>query len=105
MLVTSPAFQTIDRVRERLQISSEKLGQIIDFLMENGLIEKKQNRLIPKNIDVHLERDSPLIAKHHTNWRMQAIRSLDQELPNELHYSLACKVAARDNAEAAANSD
>lgn len=96
MLPTIPGFQTPEKIRERLNIQESKVEDVIEFLLAHGLLEKKQNRLHAKLLDLHLERGSPLLAKHHTNWRLQAIQSLDQENTNELHYSLAFTASEAD---------
>lgn len=49
---------------------------------------------------IHLGNDSSLISKHHTNWRIQAIRSLDREdrtqQNEDLHYSSVVSLSAAD---------
>lgn len=45
---------------------------------------------------IHLPKDSPQIQRHHTNWRMQAIRSIDINNPQDLHYSTVVAMASRD---------
>jgi hypothetical protein len=37
-----------------------------------------------------------MISKHHTNWRMQAIQSLEREAESELHYSSVITVSEGD---------
>lgn len=34
-----------------------------------------------------------MISKHHANWRLQAIQSLEREQPDELHYSSAVTIS------------
>lgn len=45
---------------------------------------------------MHLHSVSPLVAKHHTNWRMRAIASLDADPGQDLHYSSVISVGEKD---------
>ena len=36
---------------------------------------------------MRLTKDSPLIVKHHTNWRMQAIHNVEFQKKDDLHFS------------------
>ena len=45
---------------------------------------------------MHLGNDSALISKHHTNWRLQALRSMDHETKDDLHYSSAITISHKD---------
>ncbi len=44
----------------------------------------------------NLGSDSPLIIQHHSNWRMQAIASLDPNNQEDLHYSAVVSIRAED---------
>ena len=45
---------------------------------------------------IHLSSQSPLISKHHTNWRLRALDSLDEPKARDLHYSLALTASEKD---------
>ena len=47
----------------------------------------KKGLLKPGITQVHLNRESPLIRQHHTNWRISAIQSLMNDDRSDLHYS------------------
>lgn len=40
--------------------------------------------------------DSPLISKHHQNWRLQAMQSFARRSGESLHYSSAVTLSAED---------
>jgi hypothetical protein len=50
-------------------------------------------------VSIHLGTDSPLLAKHHSNWRVKAIQSLDHAHPENLNYSSVVSIAHRDAQE------
>ena len=58
------------------------------FLLENGILaESPEGKIRIGPVRIHLERDSPLIGRHHSNWRMKAIQALDRPRAKHLHYS------------------
>jgi len=99
MITTIPEYHTYDKIQSYFQLPMKKIKEVIEFLIEEGLLVKNMNRLQPAWLDLHLEKSSKLISKQHTNWRLQAIRSLDQDEINELHYSLVFTISRSDLAK------
>ena len=56
--------------------------------------ERKQLKV--GNARLHLAGDSPLIQKHHINWRLKAIQNLEDDSSKSLHYSSIVSLAASD---------
>ena len=79
-----------------------KQREIIEFLLQAGIIEKNNNLYEIGSRDIHLSSDSPMISKHHTNWRMKAISSLDAPSDSDdgsfedMHYSGIISVTEKD---------
>ncbi|HWU43219.1 MAG TPA: DUF4423 domain-containing protein, partial [Bdellovibrio sp.] len=88
MCLMIPDLQEISQISRYLGISVGSARRVLDFLVEHGLAEYKGDRVIAGPARIHLSRTSPLVAKHHTNWRMRAIESLDEPKPSDMHYSL-----------------
>jgi hypothetical protein len=51
---------------------------------------------LPGEVRMHLSHDSPMNSKHHANWRIRAIQSLERETAQELHYSGVISVSFED---------
>lgn len=98
VMTSIPKLQTREAIARLLRIPAARVNQSIDFLLRAGLIEDRNGRLHMSARQIHLEKESPLISKHHANWRMQAIRSLEAEAPNDVHYSSVFTLT-RDAAE------
>ena len=97
ILVTLPHLKTKPQLAEALGVSEAKASQAIDFLERIGLLVTTKSGYQIGTRHVHLNADSLLIAKHHTNWRFHAIQSLESASSDDLHYSGAVslsKVAA-----------
>jgi uncharacterized protein (TIGR02147 family) len=90
-------YQTKEALSKHLGLSQKRVTEVLDFLVSLGLAKQRslgQFEIGPTRM--HLERDSPMISKHHTNWRMSAIRSLERASEDELHYSVVASMSEED---------
>ena len=91
-----PALRTPRALADYFAIGIEKTVEILEFLESTGLVVKKDGLFHPGNVRIHLESDSPMISKHHTNFRLQAMRALETSTPHELHYSSVVGISKDD---------
>lgn len=97
ILLTIPQFQTKETVSKALGLSLKRTNEMLEFMLSLGLIELKSGRYTVGTTRVHLGSDSPMISKHHINWRLQAIQSLEKEdFLEQLHYSSVVSIAKDD---------
>ena len=96
MMVAIPEFKTAQAISKQLNIPREKIIEILQFLEETGLIQKIANHYEIGVTKIHLTKDSPQIQRHHTNWRMQAIRAIDINDSSDLHYSTVVSMSKSD---------
>lgn len=75
-LIATDSTLTIDTISQRLQIPRNQIQKILDFLLESGLCELRQNKYLVGAKRTHLGSDSPLVTKHHQNWRMQGFNKM-----------------------------
>jgi uncharacterized protein (TIGR02147 family) len=99
MALTVPEFRTIENISQRLLIPTKRVLEILEFLVGLNLVFKEQHQYKTTNPFLHLEKDSPLISKHHSNMRVRAMHSLDNQQETDLHYSLIFSVAEKDKAK------
>lgn len=97
ILLTIPAFQTKEAISRQLKISLKRTTEILEFMQNLGLAELKNGKYTVGTTRIHLGNDSPMISKHHINWRLQAIQSLEKEdFLESLHYSSVVSIAKND---------
>ncbi len=89
-------FQTRKAIREYLHLSQKEIDPTIDFMIQNGIITETNGRLKQGSTRVHLAKGSPFLIKHHANWRMKAIQSLDFEREQDLHYTMVMSLSKKD---------
>lgn len=96
ILVTIKEFQTLQSISRRLHLSKDKTLEVLNFLSEKGLIVKNGNHYEIGVTRIHLAKDSAHIQKHHTNWRLRALASIDLNEPASLHFSNVVSIAEKD---------
>ena len=96
ILISIPGFQTQKNVSEKLGLSIERTSEVLHFLEQNGLARKVDQKYEIGESGFHLGAGSPFLVKHHTNWRVQCIRSLDDIKSDDLHYSSVISCSQKD---------
>ncbi len=99
MALTIPSFQSISSVAYQLGTSERSVKDTVDFLLKYGIIAEIKTGYRIGTKRFHLSHDSPLISKHHSNWRLQVLKSLDQKKEDNLHYSSVISISQNDYAK------
>jgi uncharacterized protein (TIGR02147 family) len=97
VLVSLPGCNDERGIARYLNLPLSRVSEILDFLTSVGLVMKKEGRYFVGTSHIHLEHDSPMISKHHTNWRMKTVQSLDSSKSEDLHYSSVITCAQEDS--------
>jgi uncharacterized protein (TIGR02147 family) len=96
VLLTIPSMRTRDAIAKRLKLKPTIIASALDFLVANGLAKEVGGQYESTEKHLHLPHDSPLISKHHSNWRLKAMQSMEQEQPTDLHFSMALSLSQAD---------
>lgn len=97
MAVTIPTkTRQLEFICETLNVSEKTLEEVLQFLLQTGLIQRVPNGYIAGTTKIHLGDDSVDIIKHHSNWRIEAIKSLEVPRSNDVHYSAVASISAAD---------
>ena len=96
IMLSVPQYQSKEALAAQLHLPMEVVSETLDFLLECGLVEKKGHRYQIGTRRIHLSSGSELLPKHHINWRMQAIKSLDFSRVEDLHYSSVISLSRAD---------
>jgi uncharacterized protein (TIGR02147 family) len=94
-----PELQTRDRLAAALDLSPALISECLEFLIEQGLVTTKDGRFLIGPARMHLGSDSPMVSKLHANWRVQALKSLENtrgSAPGNLHYSTVLTLSHKD---------
>ncbi|MDO9183364.1 MAG: TIGR02147 family protein [Bacteriovorax sp.] len=98
MMVSIPGLQTALPIARALKITRAKATEVLNFLENTGLVVLKNGKYEIGVMRIHLSKDSPHINHHHTNWRLQALRSIEVNDPDDLHFSTITAISKTDMA-------
>ncbi|MEN0057977.1 MAG: hypothetical protein AAGB31_04030 [Bdellovibrio sp.] len=65
----------------------KSITQILDFLVRTGLVVHKNQFYKMGPLRTFVGRDSPMVARHHTNWRLKAIERSSTVSEKELMFT------------------
>jgi uncharacterized protein (TIGR02147 family) len=94
--LTIPELRSLDALTSRFRVSSERVLKALNTLLALGLAEKKGTLYFPLSKTLHAGRGSATLRQHHSNWRLNAVESLDRESAEELHYTSVVSLARDD---------
>jgi uncharacterized protein (TIGR02147 family) len=90
---------TAEGLAERLQIPAEIARKVLAFLLESGILVNQSGRLEMGVKNFHIGADSPLVIKHHQNWRIKGFQHMPYTNSRNLFFtapmSLSQEVADR----------
>lgn len=97
MAVTVPQLQTPEAISDFFRFPQARVNKVLKFLVSVGLVvNAKPNHYTIGTARLHLGVDSPLLPKHHVNWRLEAMKSLDREAESDLHYTSIVSLSQED---------
>lgn len=92
-----PAFQTKQAIAQELNLPVNRVAEILEFLISTRLVKEDSNgKFTTGEGKIHLKKNSQMILRHHSNWRMQAIRSMEKNLESGIHYSVLLNCSKKD---------
>lgn len=95
--VSIPGCETEEGISQYFSVPLKRVNEVIQFLLKVGLVKKSDSGTLSiGSTQIFIGSDSPLISKHHTNWRVRAIESLDHYKDKHLHYSSVISVSKSD---------
>jgi len=96
LLTTLEQKPRFEKICERLGAEPTKVREILNFLIEIGMVVEVNNTFSSGPVATHLEKKSPLLIKHHTNWRLKAIQVAETLSDEELMYTANFSVSKKD---------
>jgi uncharacterized protein (TIGR02147 family) len=87
VLTSIPTLVSKADYARALGLSVATVSSVLDFLVSAGLVLFDNGRWRISSKRIHLEKNSPMIARHHANWRWQALHSLEEPHTADLHFS------------------
>ncbi len=84
---TIVGLSTRQALAQHFSLLPQTVAIVLEFLEENGLVIRDGDSYRASEESVRLDKKSPHIVKHHSNWRLKAIQNLERQSSDDLHYS------------------
>lgn len=97
--LTIPSLRTRAALSKYFGVPEKRIADVLEFLQEVGLASEESGIYQVGKALLHLEGNSPNVSKHHSNWRTQAVVSLDRSQDTDLHYSAVMTVSKKNAVE------
>jgi len=91
-----PQLQTVEALEKYFQLPLPQVTAALEFLTEHKLVEEYRSRYRVLKPVLHLERESPLLVQHHTQWRLKAIDAFLRKRNADLFYSGVISLSKED---------
>ncbi|WP_413578788.1 DUF4423 domain-containing protein [Bdellovibrio sp. HCB290] len=79
-----------------MELSRSQAESILNFLVQTGLCKEGNGVFGIGDAHLHLPNESPLVVKHHTNWRMKSIQKMDNRENVELFFTAPMSISEKD---------
>jgi uncharacterized protein (TIGR02147 family) len=89
-------INTRDDIADFLDLPHKLVNQVVDFLVSVSLLFEDKGKLEFGPAITHLESKSPLIARHHANWRVKAMERHPKLSTDEFCFSGPLTIAEQD---------
>lgn len=98
-MTACPNFRSVDTIAEHLKLNRASVQRVIDFLVQNNLCIIKNGEIDIGPQQTHIGADSPLVSKHHQNWRLHGMTKLVETNERNLFFTSPMSLS-RETAEA-----
>lgn len=88
--------QTIEALKSHFNLTVPQLISALTFLTDHQFLEENKGRFKVLKPMLHLEKASPLLLQHHSQWRLKALESLPKNKNTDLFYSGVISLSQED---------
>lgn len=88
--------KTITEISDFFGITRDLVLSHLQFLISCGLIKKTDDLYQSTNEMIFIGRDSPLLKRHHVNWRLQSLKKIESINEDELCFTFPMSLSQKD---------
>ncbi|OQW46980.1 MAG: hypothetical protein A4S09_16175 [Proteobacteria bacterium SG_bin7] len=89
-------YNDVDRISEYFGLSLVTVRRVVDFLLQYGLCVDRDGKIAMGPSSTHLEASSPLVGRHHMNWRLLGIENMEGIDSSELFFTMPCSLDSKN---------
>ena len=87
---------SLNEIIDRFDLPRERVIKILQFLLSTNLCREQDGRYVMGEQMTHIDRSSPLLLRHHHNWRVKALERSENLSDEELQFTGPVSLSAQD---------
>jgi uncharacterized protein (TIGR02147 family) len=96
LLSSIQGYNTPETISEKLGVPLHLINKGLEFLFSVGLCVEVDGKIKPGPANTHLGADSPLVSRHHQNWRVKGFEKMGLLKPTELFLTMPATLSEKD---------
>jgi uncharacterized protein (TIGR02147 family) len=96
LLTDIPGFQSPRQIANAMQVSLERVNDVLQFLVKNGMCKREAGQFKMAIQSTHLESESPWIFSRQLQWRQKAMQSMEEPSKESLYYTGPMVLSVKD---------
>ncbi|MGE3975630.1 MAG: TIGR02147 family protein [Bdellovibrionales bacterium] len=81
------SFSTLESIAHHFQLPRPLVAEVLEFLIRQRLVVEKDGRYAIGPKSTHVESTSPLVNRHHANWRIKGLQKMGHMDSEELFFT------------------
>lgn len=87
LLTDLKSMGDLEVISRHLNLPRNQVQKVVEFLLDNKLCVMKNNRVVMGPTRTHIGSTSPLVSKHHQNWRLLGFQKMIAHDENQLFFT------------------
>ena len=96
ILTSIKGFHNPSSIAQHLRLPTETVMEVLEFLVQTGLCVRDGEDYKVGITRTYVERDSPLVSRHHTNWRLRVLQQFPNIQKDELVFTCPTTISKHD---------
>lgn len=86
----------LEEIITEFSLERERAIHVVNFLLSVGLLILENGLYKEGTVSTFVDRNSPYVSKHHTNWRIRAIEKTSNLKPTDFMYTSPMSLSQKD---------
>lgn len=96
LLTALDGFDQPEAIANHLNLPLSRVREVIDFLLQTGLCREEKGHLKVGTTSTYIDVSSPLVSRHHFNWRHKVAPKIDAVSNEELVFTNPITISKQD---------
>lgn len=96
VFITIDGGKSREEIMSRFSLDKKKVSDVLEFLIRADLCYQENGKYHHKVNRTHVEKTSPFLKQHHSNWRIKAMEKKDRSDDIDLSFTAPLSLSKKD---------